>query len=331
MTPLVRRTPPASSRILASTMLAAALLSACEAQVFTTDDGGGEGGKDGSSSSGNAGKLALSATNVLVVTSLGGMASKPGHVFLQLDATLANESVERGAVDNPVFFSVELASKLSIALSSSFATLENACSASVTVNPGASTTCGLAFEIPEGDTPVSLVYRDPAGASATASIPAIMTPLGAFEGEWLLTLSTKILPSRPFVYRVSIAKDEGADAFAVDGVPLSEMDQVTPIGSVGPLGRATVDADRSLLVTFENLAVPGAANPITTGSNIVASDVVLDAEPAASETFLCGALSGQVTSPTSLDLSGSTFTLQRIEGSLPAPLLSCAGEPADFD
>jgi len=73
------------------------------------------------------------------------------------------------------------------------------------------------------------------------------------------------------------------------------------------------------------------ANPITPGASISA-DLVLTGDLCGSGDFFCGNVSGQATSPITLDLDKSTFTMTKVpEGAAPPtrPAIDCSGTQSD--
>jgi hypothetical protein len=98
------------------------------------------------------------------------------------------------------------------------------------------------------------------------------------------------------------------------------------------MGQATVAADGTFQVMFQNVMIPGAANPVT-GMDLTAN-VTLDGTIRSPDRY-CGDVTGMVTAPVALDLSGSHFGAIRVSAtaigsSLPAPDFTCpAGGPVD--
>ncbi len=112
------------------------------------------------------------------------------------------------------------------------------------------------------------------------------------------------------------------------GCPCAK-DRKTPVGNPIDLGPFPVKADTSFDADFPPLDVVGAANPIS-GSDITADAEILG-KMCAPANFVCGDLKGLVTKPAEIDLTGSTFAMERLDapGAFPAqPKINCKGDLA---
>ena len=145
--------------------------------------------------------------------------------------------------------------------------------------------------------------------------------------EYLLTVSTAVMPDQPvlFLANASIHTDGTAVDFEVQA--LSAADRTTLVGSPTSLnGPAPIKSDGSFTTPSTTLDIVAEANPITMSPMTV--DVSLDGGFLCDGVeFVCGDVIGSVTVPLVLDLSGSTFTMQEIVGPPPSPLKNCARDP----
>jgi len=161
--------------------------------------------------------------------------------------------------------------------------------------------------------------------------PCTVTP-GFVQGDYLLAISVSIAASKPIVLldTVSTPPLNGGTGVSFDAQPLSYRDRKTPVGTKVALGPFFVDSNGNFTASIPGLTVVGDANPITVGSEIQA-DVTLTGNLCGNGSFFCGTVSGTASRPITLDLSGSTFTLTRVEGgNIPTqPAIDCAGKPSD--
>lgn len=152
------------------------------------------------------------------------------------------------------------------------------------------------------------------------------------SGTSLLALSTVVSPDLPLQFlSTTVQRNEGERIFLdITLQPLSlDPGLVTmprePVGD--PLtfkdvevvdGKYTIDAGETM--------VTGAANPIT-GSDIVAT-LAMEGQ-VVREDFVCGTVTGMVTSPLEAPIDGSTFASVRLEDPSVLPLdvvINCAEE-----
>jgi hypothetical protein len=149
--------------------------------------------------------------------------------------------------------------------------------------------------------------------------------LGA-SGSFLLAVSTVLGPTKPLQalidVRVTLLAD-GTPALELRVQALSAADR-TPLGPVLTL-QGTVNPDGSFEVDIPVLQLPGAANPVT-GTDIAASLKLTGS--LVSPGLLCGEVSGKVTAPLMVDLTGSTFGAIHIAtgstgAELPPPVTAC--------
>ncbi len=157
------------------------------------------------------------------------------------------------------------------------------------------------------------------------SCPALAD--GEILGSYLFGLSLTLAPTKPILYRADLTVVSGT--LSVSAVPLDTHDRTTIVGPPVSMVSDPIGGG-SLHVSSTTIVVPGPANPIT-GSELTA-DVELQGEMSCVELFYCGDLLGLVTKPATLDLGGSTFTLEKYQtgGQLPEPVhVNCEMTAAD--
>ncbi|HET6581785.1 MAG TPA: hypothetical protein VFG69_00035 [Nannocystaceae bacterium] len=128
------------------------------------------------------------------------------------------------------------------------------------------------------------------------------------DRQWLLAMASVISPQTPLQWHV-VADWEGDQVIGVSVQSLS-LDPGSTTAPREPLGSPTnaddlaVDDLGGFGMSFAELVVPGAANPIT-GGDIVFADVRFIGM--GTNTTSCGVVMGTVTAPIMLALDGSTF------------------------
>ncbi len=170
------------------------------------------------------------------------------------------------------------------------------------------------------------------GAGGAGACSAPMP--GKIDGDYLLTLSAKLSPKKALAFQATVTTTDGGNGTLMVSMkvqPLSATDQKTAVGSPVDTMPFVVAADGSFDAMLGTIMVSGAANPIT-GSDITTSGVILHGQLCSQDpSFVCGTVDGQVTAPIMASLTGSTFTMQAIQnGTIPAPLLNCAKDPAMY-
>lgn len=148
---------------------------------------------------------------------------------------------------------------------------------------------------------------------ATGEVPQL-----ELDGEYLLVMSAVIDPQHPFQFRASVVQtgeqsgnrqlDVTLQPLALD--VLSTTMPRTPVGAAIPT-MLSVDVDGGFAAELGEVRITGAANPIT-GSDIVAT-ITLDGNIGDGDVW-CGQMTGEVTQPLLLDLTGSTFAFVRLQG-----------------
>jgi hypothetical protein len=136
--------------------------------------------------------------------------------------------------------------------------------------------------------------------------PPSPTTLG---GTFFLAASATIAPTNPIVFRATLEWPNGT-SLSMRLQPLAAADRKSPVGSESVLEPVPVSADGTLQTGTYFLFVPAEANPITTSD--IELDVGFSGVMCGNQDFYCGNLHGNLTKPLALDLSGSTFTLQRV-------------------
>lgn len=142
--------------------------------------GSGSGGGSGSSSGGTGTSgVSLSVASASSPATVGGLASPSGSFFFVVDLTLKNAGASTPLSTSPVLFSLQTSQALVISAAPAQASGE--CSATLSVASGGQDACGVAFEVPTGQTPTTLVYDDQRGDKATAPVPTVVMASGACQ------------------------------------------------------------------------------------------------------------------------------------------------------
>jgi hypothetical protein len=158
-------------------------------------------------------------------------------------------------------------------------------------------------------------------------------------GQWLFTLSARLDKKKAFVLNANITaefQDDGSMLIDMSLQPLSAMDQMTPAACPTiELTDLLVNADGSfnwlLAPNDMGLTLCGEANPISGGDILTGLSLSGTICGGASAGFICGGVGGIVTTPIpNFDLTGSTFTIQKIMGAAPPPVINCEKEPAEY-
>ncbi|MFO0613274.1 MAG: hypothetical protein U0414_11825 [Polyangiaceae bacterium] len=165
-----------------------------------------------------------------------------------------------------------------------------------------------------------------AGGGCSAPMPA------EIDGQFLFSLSAKLKPKKAIAFLMDVTTTDsgGQLMMAFKATPLSGTDHTTPVGAPIDIAPFPVNADGTFEASLGTITVSGDANPITPGSDIVATVNLQGQLCAEKPDFFCGTVTGQVMMPIMYDLAGSTFTLQRVMGALPFPQIDCAGTPAEY-
>lgn len=162
--------------------------------------------------------------------------------------------------------------------------------------------------------------------------PCVVEP-GFVEGTYLLTLSIFIQPGTPIIMSAELSTPEfqGATGLEISATPLRADDRKTPVGNPIAVGPVAVQDSGDFMADITGLDVAGEANPISGGQ--IAADVTLSGNICGDPSFFCGAIGGMVSQPLPInDLTGSTFTLLRLEAGQEPPArppINCARDLAN--
>ncbi len=167
---------------------------------------------------------------------------------------------------------------------------------------------------------------DPAtGPDDVATGTPIPEPRLDLSGAYLFAVAAVIAPETPLQWRATVVQDLDTGELTIVLQPLS-LDPLSTTSPREPTGEprvvtATPGPDNTFTLDLGQVYVPGAANPIT-GSDINTT-LALDGVASASDLW-CGEVTGSVTTPLQLDLTGSTFAFTPVTatGELPDPVVA---------
>jgi hypothetical protein len=167
--------------------------------------------------------------------------------------------------------------------------------------------------------------------TTTSGGGACPSPVG-LSGAHLLSISVKLSPQKAFALNANISLAGGPSNYTASMAlqPLSAMDQQTPVCESLSFEDLPVNGDGSFTWNLGEVRLCGDANPISGGD--LQTTLILDGTfCSGAPLFGCGDVMGVVSEPLQgYDLTGSTFALQKYGGSIPAPLINCAMEPAVY-
>lgn len=160
-------------------LLATTVLLACGNNAGDGSDGGDAGGN---------GSVTLSINSTSTPSSLqdGAYTINPssGTYFEELNITFGNAGISKAISASFQFFTLETDQALVLQFSTASDYVDTPCSTSISVADGGSLTCNLMFEVPTGQKPMTLLYDDTAGDTASADVPAPPPPLTcAYDSE----------------------------------------------------------------------------------------------------------------------------------------------------
>jgi hypothetical protein len=152
------------------------------------DDGGSSGSSSGgsgsssgmsSSSSGSSGSsggqtssgVSLAVNSASSPSTVGGVAATGNSFLVVVDLTLKNSGASVPLSTNFVLFSLQ--TNQALVVSASPQQPPGQCSPTVSVATGGQIECQVAFDVPAGQTPTTLLYDDQRGDRASAPVPAI--------------------------------------------------------------------------------------------------------------------------------------------------------------
>jgi hypothetical protein len=133
----------------------------------STGGAGDDGGTDGGS-----GAVTLVVDNTTRPPLVGGLSPSSGNAFWQFNITLGNQGVSTPLAAGYNLFTVETDQSLVLQFSTAASLVGTPCSLTTSVAEGGSFTCNLVFEIPTGQTAVTLFYDDTHNHTTSASVPA---------------------------------------------------------------------------------------------------------------------------------------------------------------
>jgi hypothetical protein len=114
--------------------------------------------------------VSLRALSASYAYAINGVPPTAGDSFFIVQLSLRNTGAPSSPISsNPVLFSLE--TQQSLVLSPSAAQPTGACDPSISVASGGEVTCNVAFELPNGQTAITLVYDDRLGDKASAPVP----------------------------------------------------------------------------------------------------------------------------------------------------------------
>lgn len=153
-------------------------------------------------------------------------------------------------------------------------------------------------------------------------------------GTFFVTFAAAISPGTPFQLIATTKLTPQADGTAIVDISVQPLDAMTrePVGQPLASNGNPVSADGKFMATLAGM-LPGPANPISFSD--VTVELTLDAVIRSANRF-CGPVTGMVSKPVAIDLTGSEFAAVRIEpgtkgSALPAPDVSCAVEMPGAD
>jgi hypothetical protein len=107
------------------------------------------------------------------------MPPSQGDFFVVVDFTLQNVGASRPLPTSLAFLSLDTTQ--AFVITSSPYQPSGACGAAVSLGTGGHIECQVAFEVPAGQTPATLVYDDRMGDKASAPLPSLPPPATACE------------------------------------------------------------------------------------------------------------------------------------------------------
>lgn len=148
-------------------------------------------------------------------------------------------------------------------------------------------------------------------------------------GDYLFTLATNIAPSLPFLFDADVTLSGGM--LSIVAQPLVAADRSTPVGASFTIGPIALDGGYCIDQDLPTIDVPGMANGVS-GSDASAT-VQLVGSVCSPADFICGVIpkGTALVNGASLDIAGSTFTLERLSapGVYPEPpTINCEMEKA---
>jgi hypothetical protein len=131
------------------------------------------------------GSFALSVESAWYRPAIGPVVPAARRTFADLTVTLENRFADPPVAANPAWFSATTESALSVP-SDPYGTalVGSSCTPDLSVSAGGRVTCHLVFDLPQGDPPKTLVYRDETGHTGSTAIGAVRTPFRVRAGTY---------------------------------------------------------------------------------------------------------------------------------------------------
>jgi hypothetical protein len=149
-------------------------------------------------------------------------------------------------------------------------------------------------------------------------------------GTFLLGLATSIAPDSPLQFRMINGLQRNMDGTGTLMTRLQAL-SLFPSPTRMPVGMemtttVPVDSAGQFALTFNNVMIDGAANPLTGNAITITTTTMMGTLRSADR--LCGTVTGMVTQPIQVDLTGSTFGAIRVPDgatgmALPQPETAC--------
>jgi hypothetical protein len=125
--------------------------------------------------------VTLVVNNTTTPSTVGGFSPPSGTYLAQLNITLGNVGVSKAISASFQNFTLQTDQSLVLQFSTASDLVGTPCSMSVSVANGGTFTCNLVFEVPTGQTPVTVLYDDAAGDTASAGVPAPQSYCALFD------------------------------------------------------------------------------------------------------------------------------------------------------
>ncbi len=142
------------------------------------------------------------------------------------------------------------------------------------------------------------------------------------SGEFLLAVATVVRPPNPILFGATFTIDSASWTIEVSMRSLSNEGR-EPVGDTF-VATSPVAADGTFTLDFGEITVPGAANPIIPDVDATATLILAGCTNGIG--FSCGTADGQIISPASLPLTGSTYAAIAVDAEeLPTaePVAAC--------
>ncbi len=147
-------------------------------------------------------------------------------------------------------------------------------------------------------------------------------------GTYLMTISASAYPTTPVLLVATIEAVPDKELTYIANVQaLDADDRKTLVGPEFQAGPATEKSNGQLDLHVVSPELPEEANPLDNGP--LKGDLIVHLKVASD--FMCGMVTGALSKPFSFDLDGSTFTLQKVDGTdyPEPPYINCDKETAD--